>query len=220
MRKLERMELKTTSRPSGPAKPGRRQDILNVASDLFGQHGVSSVTTRQIAARVGISQPSLYAHFTSVQHIHAELCAQAFALLERHIEGVLAGDAAGDGLLKEAIAAYFDFGFTHSVAYKIAFMIEYPADGEMSQASYEGEDHPGPRAFAGMKQVLARVRPDLDEARLDTLGKSLWAHLHGLVSLMLARPSFPWGGKDRLIAQHARSALGLVKAYDPSWPAS
>ena len=55
----------------------------NAASDLFGQCGVQAVTTRQIAQLVGISEPSIYAHFPSIQAIQDEVGARAFGHLAR-----------------------------------------------------------------------------------------------------------------------------------------
>jgi AcrR family transcriptional regulator len=43
----------------------RPEEILCAARALFLEHGVENVTTRQIAARVGISQTALYVYFKS-----------------------------------------------------------------------------------------------------------------------------------------------------------
>ncbi len=42
------------------------------------RHGMQAVTTRQIAAAVGVSQPSLYAFFPNKQALEAEVCTRAF----------------------------------------------------------------------------------------------------------------------------------------------
>lgn len=50
-----------------------RQRILREASLLFGNRGYHGTSTRQIAAAVGIRQPSLFYHFESKQEILAAL---------------------------------------------------------------------------------------------------------------------------------------------------
>jgi AcrR family transcriptional regulator len=40
-----------------------RERILSIAAELFATHGYHATTTRQIAAAVGIRQPSLFHHF-------------------------------------------------------------------------------------------------------------------------------------------------------------
>lgn len=40
----------------------------------------------------------------------------------------------------------------------------------------------------------------------------LWAGLHGLVALLIARPEFPWVDREKLIATHvAMLARGALK---------
>ena len=191
-------------------RPNRRRQILDVAAELFARHGVQAVTTRRIAEVVGISQPSLYAHFASVQQIHEELSVQAFAALEATARQALSAGLDAEALLERTIADYFAFGLGHPVAYRIAFMIEYPVDKEMSREAYDAADHPGPRAFAHLLQVMAQVRPDLDAAARDRLAKLLWTGMHGLVALLLARPGFPWGDRDALIAAQVQASKRLV----------
>ncbi len=191
-------------------RPNRRRQILDVAAELFARHGVQAVTTRRIAEAVGISQPSLYAHFASVQQIHEELSVQAFAALEATARQALSAGLDAEAMLERTIADYFTFGLTHPVAYRIAFMIEYPVDKEMSRDDYDAADHPGPRAFAHLAQVMAQVRPDLDAAARDQLAKLLWTGMHGLVALLLARPGFPWGDRDALIAAQTQASIRLV----------
>jgi AcrR family transcriptional regulator len=198
---------------SAHIKLNRRQQILDVAAGLFAQHGVQLVTTRKIAEAVGISQPSLYAHFTSVHQIHEELSAHAFGLLEASARKALDAGLDADALLTASIADYFDFSLSHPVAYRIAFMIEYPVDKEMSRADYDAADHPGPRAFAHLLEVMAVVRPDLGSGDRDLLAKLLWASMHGLVSLLLARPGFPWGDRHTLIATHMKCLKDMVVSY-------
>lgn len=53
----------------GPA----REAILAAARELFREQGFSATTTRQIAARVGLRQPSLFHHFSTKQAILREL---------------------------------------------------------------------------------------------------------------------------------------------------
>jgi AcrR family transcriptional regulator len=50
-----------------------RERILEHAADLFAARGYHGTSTREIASRVGIRQPSLFHHFASKRHILAEL---------------------------------------------------------------------------------------------------------------------------------------------------
>jgi AcrR family transcriptional regulator len=202
-----------------PPKLDRRRQILEVATELFARHGVQSVTTRQIAAAVGISQPSLYAHFGSIQDIHDEVSRHAFALLEASGQSAIEQQHGPQELLHKAIASYFEFGLGNPSAYRIAFMLEQGEDEHYEAAEVSEEfkrlDHPGPRAYAHLQKVVSLVRPDLMAQDVDSLAQSLWAMLHGLVSLLIARGSFPWIGRERLVRQHGELAYQMVVDFRP-----
>lgn len=51
----------------------RREAILTTAAVLFGQKGLHGVTTREIAAACGVSEPVLYRHFKSKEDLYSQL---------------------------------------------------------------------------------------------------------------------------------------------------
>jgi len=72
---------------SSPRKPSARgeltrQRILDAAAKSFAQKGYEGATLRDIAAEVGISNPSLYNHFDGKQSLYE-------AVLERSIRPIL-----------------------------------------------------------------------------------------------------------------------------------
>lgn len=195
-----------------PRRRNRRDEILKIAGELFARHGVDAVTTRRIAQAVGISQPSLYAHFASLQQIQDEVAAEAFARLEQAISS--ADGESPETQLAKAVRGYFDFGLSHPHAYRIAFMLEYPGDKpnrpDLSVSGFHQTDHPGPRAFGHLVRIVGLNRPDLSAETVVMRSQSLWASLHGLVSLLLARPEFPWGDTQKLVDEHCKLACKMV----------
>ncbi|MBW8638936.1 TetR/AcrR family transcriptional regulator [Hoeflea sp. WL0058] len=195
-----------------PEAQSRRDEILKVAGDLFSEHGVQAVTTRQIAQVVGISQPSIYAHFPSIQAIQDEVGLRSFALLEYAIAASV--DEKPEAQLRKAIDGYLDFGMTHPQAYRIAFMLEHAAisknDGHKDMGAFSLADHPGPRAFGHLVRIVALNRPDLSMQAVQTRSQCLWAALHGLVALILARPHFPWADRKTLLKEQSRLAFNMV----------
>jgi AcrR family transcriptional regulator len=63
----------TNGRSQGSAGSDTRRRILIEASRLLSVHGYHGTTTREIAAAVGISQPSLFFHFPTKRAIVEEL---------------------------------------------------------------------------------------------------------------------------------------------------
>lgn len=190
----------------------RRDAILEAASELFGEHGVQTVTTRQIAQMVGISQPSIYAHFPSIQAIQDEVGARSFALLENAISASI--NAPPETQLRIAIQGYLEFGLQNPQAYRIAFMLEHSApakhEGHQDMNTFALTDHPGPRAFGHLVRIVALNRPDLSSEAVEIRSQCLWAMLHGLVALILARPHFPWADQTKLLAEQSSSAFNMV----------
>jgi AcrR family transcriptional regulator len=176
----------------------RREQILNAAMRLFLDHGVQNVTTRDIAAAVGISQPSLYAHFKSREDIAVKLSERAFEQLSARMAA--AANAAGTphDRLKCMGQVYVAFGLEQSAAYRIAFMLERTtAQPSEQQAIHES----GMRCFAILHDLFKSVR-NSDDLKTAALAQSAWASMHGLVALLLSRPEFPWIEQEVLIASH------------------
>lgn len=184
----------------------RRAQILDAALKLFAQNGMSQVTTRQIAQAVGISQPSLYAHFASADDIAGELCVRAFAALTEAMGRVAQLEASPYERLRRMGRAYIDFALDQPDMYRVAFMLEDPRHCPMK--GHGGDDgaldpalEAGLRCFAQLHQVvIEHVGADNEQAMV--LAQSTWAHVHGLVSLLIARSEFPWVDRERLIEEH------------------
>lgn len=192
---------KPTRRPR-PVVP-RREEILAVALKLFSEHGMQAVTTRQIASAVGISQPSLYAFFPNKQALETEVGTRAFEELTSRITEGLDALKRGSCDIRDLGKIYVDFGLAHPDAYRLAFMVEKPS----SVAAVNGSEDPilaaGLKAFYLLREAVTfSFGARLKEGELELLAQSLWAALHGLVSLLLARPDFPWSKRKRLIEFH------------------
>jgi AcrR family transcriptional regulator len=56
---------------------GRRGEILDAALAVFGEKGYEGGTMRQIAARVGVSEPAIYRHYESKEAILTDIVATA-----------------------------------------------------------------------------------------------------------------------------------------------
>lgn len=190
--------------------PGRRDLILEAALRLFGEHGVEAVSTRQIAAAVGISQPSLYAHFATKHDLVAEVCARAFRQLAARLHAI-SSELRGRPRLEAAARAYIDFALEQPNAYRVAFMMEEPPRTPAA-------DGPGLVIAAGLETfalhhaiVVEELGADRSDADIAIVSQSLWASLHGLASLLIARPSFPWADRERLIGHHVDAAIRAAR---------
>lgn len=208
------VEGRSTRKPRGRG-PERREEILDAALRLFSQSGVMAVSTRDIAGAVGISQPALYAHFRNRDDLLTELSERAFSELEQRMSALSADAMTGRAAFLRFCRIYIDFGLEQPDAYRMAFMLE------KRRSRFETLDPrilaAGLKTFQCFEERLARLvsrsltRPG--EARL--LAQTLWAGLHGLVSLWLARREFPWADRETLITRYLDMlADGLFQPED------
>jgi AcrR family transcriptional regulator len=71
-----------------------RQQILDVAGELFTEQGYEATSLRQIADRLGFTKAALYYHFQSKEQILAALLEPAEALLQELLRRLEAADGA------------------------------------------------------------------------------------------------------------------------------
>lgn len=193
----------------------RREEILAAALKLFTEFGLYAVSTRQIAQAVGISQPTLYAYFPTKDDIGRELHSRAFALLAQSLADGNGGPIETPECLMRMLRIYIDFGLKHPEMYRIAFMSESvqikawwkPQDMTLSPETQ--------LTYGVLRRELTELHGRGLTVDIDTsaLTQSVWSSMHGLVSLLIAKPGFPWVERELLISSHLRlMARGVWKA--------
>lgn len=188
----------------------RREEILGAALRLISEAGVHNVSTRQIAHAVGISQPTLYAYFPNRHALIGEVCSRAFKALARRMRRAAAAPGSAEDRLKSVARNYITFGLDMPDAYRVAFMIEARSTEE------KGADDvvlaAGLETFSIHRQCVADyLKGACREEEVTLIAQSMWASLHGLVSLLIARPGFPWADREQLIERHIAS---MSKGYE------
>ncbi|WP_297514919.1 TetR/AcrR family transcriptional regulator [uncultured Caulobacter sp.] len=195
-----------TRSPRKPKGQGaeRREEILDAALTLFGQKGVHAVSTRQIAELAGISQPALYAYFATKDEIAAELCVRAFAILGQRMAQARVDFTPTAACFDRCLRVYIQFGLDHPDAYRVAFMLEKAADGSFLEKTGGRPMEAGKAVFATFVEVVGELHAAglVAGDDVEAVTQALWAGLHGLVSLLIARPEFPWVDRETLIATH------------------
>ncbi|MEU1983794.1 TetR/AcrR family transcriptional regulator [Nocardia sp. NPDC019395] len=98
-----------------PSKSARRNELLDLAADLFAERGVRATTVRDIADAAGILSGSLYHHFSSKEGMVDEIL-RGFLddLFGRYREIVTAGLSARATLEALVLASYESFDRSHA----------------------------------------------------------------------------------------------------------
>ena len=180
-----------------------RRAILDAARDAFVQYGYEGVSMRQLAEKVGCSHSNLYLHFKDKDALFDCLVEESF---EQFGEGLRVPDSVRSGdpveFLRKVGRAYVQFGLSNPSAYEFAFILRRPGQRSKPHVPYER-----------MRSLVQRC---IDEKRFrrmdpDVAGQSLWAAAHGITSLLICRPTFPWADRDKVAGQVIDAAIdGLL----------
>lgn len=196
-----------------------RQDIVRAAAALLDEGaGEAPIALRDVARRVGISAPSIYAHFADRDAILLAVVQAVFADLKTHLRTALDQPGVGAvGRLHAFGAAYLDFASRWPRRYQILFGGTWNAETappSLEEAVAAGAV--GMDVFVMLVDALrdcvaagdsASTDPDADAA-------GLWVALHGLAHLRATTPRMPWppGLLEQLVGRLARLGPSDVRS--------
>ena len=171
----------------------RRDRILAEASDLFLTHGVGGVTMRGLASRMKVTPIALYRHFDSREALLNAIVAEGHATFLRYLNRALAAATPGDRLLVSG-EQYLAFALDHPRSYAVMFMEHVPESCAPSGPNSTSGPNSGPTTWgdaATFQFLVDRIRDCTAAGLLHTddpkaVALTIWAHVHGLVSLFLA----------------------------------
>ena len=178
-----------------------RQEILDAARDIFVKEGYDRLSMRRVADKIDYSPTAIYLHFKDKDELVFNLCEETFGRLVRELES-LNGGKDPIARLKAGLHRYVEFGLRNPQHYIATFVIPH-AEREDPKivARYQDENSMGMRALAHLRtQVEAcAAAKKLRRVGVDTTTRALWSVIHGITSLLIAFPLFPWGDRDEVI---------------------
>jgi len=175
-------------------KSETRDKILDAARELFVTEGFEGVSMRKVAEKIEYSPTAIYVHFADKQELFRELCHQDYArLAEVFQSSAMSTDPIER--LKQIGAIYIDFGTRYPNHYRFMFMTPHPPH-EPDEEDREMMGNPEMDAYAFLKWAVQQAidagcfREDLTDAEL--ISQTLWASVHGVISLHIAKGCDPW----------------------------
>lgn len=183
--------------------------ILDAARDLFAAEGVEAVTMRRIAERIEYSPTAIYFHFKDKDALLRELCdcdfrafAQGFAVMAEIADPV--------ERLRQSGYAYIDFGLKNPSHYRLMFMTPKNLAAKDSALAH---GDPSEDAYAYLKGIVAEImtsgRFREEHTDVDLLAQVIWAGVHGVVSLEIAKCHDDWVDW-RPMAERARTTIDMI----------
>lgn len=148
--------------------------LARTAVELADELGFEQVTVSAVARRLGVKDPSLYAHIKNGRELKVLVTLQALEEMADDAAAALAGRAGKDALVAFA-NTYRDYAKKHPGRYAAA---QFRLDPETAAASA------GPRHSQMMRAILRGF--DLPEPAETDAVRFLGSTFHGFVSLELA----------------------------------
>jgi len=184
-----------------------RRTILDATEALLLDGGYEGFSMRRLARRCGTSAPTIYHYFGDKQGL-------LDALLEERLRRLVAQlkrarcDADPVDEVRALALAFVRFGLRNPAHHGLLMLPRDPtlaplAAGEKARALLE----------APLERLAEAGRLRVDDAR--AAGQSLWALLHGVISLRTTRPDHDWAPK---LVENGIDALirGLVSEAAPA----
>ncbi len=184
----------TRSRDLGPSL---REACVQAAREVIAEHGVESLSMRDVARKLNISHQAPYRHFESRDHLLAEIMRRCWADFAQHLDDrPRTGNPGAD--LEAMGHAYLSYARRKPLEYRLMFGTPWP----------EPAQHPdlvqhAVRAFNLLRDSLRAMHGGQPEehAQADRQAMFIWSTLHGMASITQAN-----------VMQHLNLAAGVEQA--------
>lgn len=163
------------------------------------------MSIRAVAQAVGVTPPSIYLHFADRNELIFEVCEVQFRHLDDAMEHAVVGVADPWERIVLRGRAYVNFGLTNPEHYRILFTSrpdntpERLLDERLVATSAFGH------LIADVEAAIAAGQMRSRDAAL--IASGLWMVVHGVTSLLIAKPDFPWPDRQTLI-DHVLQTVG------------
>jgi AcrR family transcriptional regulator len=111
----------------------REQQILDAAHALFAERGFGVVTMEDVAVRVGVTKPLLYAYFGNKERLYLACMERAGDAMMAAVVPAIAGAASPADALGVGLRAFFAFLDGDRDAWRVLFDETLPAGGEIAR---------------------------------------------------------------------------------------
>ncbi len=163
--------------------------ILESTRDLYVEEGITGVSMRKVAERVGVTATTIYRHYASKTVLLQHVVAEGFKVFSAYLQEALQGESPLDRLRLTG-EAYARFAVEHPQFYKVMFLSAH--DFDLSDEFAQSLER---RNMATLQFMLDRIRECMDAGVLrrddpEKVALSIWTMSHGIMSLYLAGSRF------------------------------
>ncbi len=162
-----------------------RKEILDVSKDLLIKDGFSKMSMRRIAKRANVTATSIYLHFKNKDDLLLALIEESIHNLKEVLVEVMDPSKGFIQQLEEMARAYIRFALEHPKEYEIIYMVR-PEEMPKYPREKFNEVRNAYELLAGIiSDGKANSLIDVDDPLI--CAYTIWAQIHGVVSVILNR---------------------------------
>jgi AcrR family transcriptional regulator len=165
-----------------------RDDIIEAASRLMADPAAPPLSLRGVAREAGVAATSVYLHFPDIESLVLAVAERRFGELGQLQDQAQDSSADPCQRVRAGCLAYCEFGLGHQGQYLVMFTNPLPLPDHVTP-----EEFPGRKAFQKLIEAVAEcVGRQPEDPEAFRTAQLIWQQLHGIVSLRISRPRFPW----------------------------
>ena len=155
--------------PSRLSGPKRRDQLLDIALELFSEYGYIQTSVGDIAKKAGVTKPIIYQHFASKKALYMELLERVGEQLLSEINAATSKAKTPRGQVELGFSAYFQYVSQYESSFYLLFGTGGKRDDEFSEVARKVEE------------TMARAVASLIEAGISSQHRLMLAY--GIVGL-------------------------------------
>lgn len=173
--------------------------IMTVASEELAEKGPEELSLRQIARRLGCAIGTIYLYFRDKDALIDAVVDAGFAGLLTSLQAVDATMPPREQL-RAAFQSYVRYGIDNQNLYRCAFCLPRRADRPLRRPH---------QAFEHLLHLVetAQAAGTFQHVATQLAAQTIWVAAHGLTSLLVLRPDFPWTTRKVLISSVMETTL-------------
>jgi AcrR family transcriptional regulator len=196
-----------------------RELVLQAAEQLVAAHGLTGLSTRKLATRIGYTVGSLYLIFRNLDDLIVQMNERTLDVLRERLRAAAAGQPPAAAL--QALArAYIAFALAETHRWLALYQHRLP-DGQAVPDSFAAKVD---QMFELVQQELALLGPQRPPADSALAARALWSGVHGICILGFDRKLEVVGGRsihevtDSLLDHYLAGFVQSVPASAPPSP--
>lgn len=169
-----------------------RQELLYAARSIVEDDGdAHGVTIRRVAARAGVSQSAVYLHFSSRDELVYDAAYQTYIDHDHELEVELRRLKDPKDRVDRRGRGYVDFALKYPSLFHVLLMGN---GSERTPHRFDGYEF---IQRTNLRGLIDDVRESMEAGRIEPgspelTSALLWMAVHGVASLQISIPNFPW----------------------------